>query len=124
MLTIRSSQLSLLGTSRREAFEAWLAPQLEARFPQHTSALGPDGLVSFVTRAVDRAGRYRITSASAVAAFAGYLIEFGENFEFLPDNSDAVAILEDNEFPGQVKIQLLDECLARATGGRRLAPPD
>ena len=124
MLTIRTEQLKVLGGPAREVFEQWLARQLAERFPNHLHSFDEAAVAAFVARAVARASGYGITTAAAITGFAGFLVEFGENFENLPDDSEARAILEDREFPGQLKVQLLHECLMKATGGRRLLPPE
>lgn len=124
MRIIRTEQLWLLGAPKRELFETRLAADLVERFPDHCASLGTDGLSAFVRRSVEKSVKHGITSSGSVTRFAGLLLQFGESFEYLPDNSEAVSILEDQEFPGQLKVYLLEECVNQATGGRRLLPAE
>ncbi len=117
MLVIRKAQLAALARSLRDRFEKRLEQRISARWPgRWTDA----ELEAFVERGVQAAEAHGIREADSVATVVVLRADFGEAFELSPDDDDALAILADASLPGQVKAQLLEECLTLRTAGRRI----
>ena len=120
MLTIRSSQVSAFTAAKTQEFAATLVNHIECAFPAEIARRGRGGIQELVGRTLDRAREHRINTSGAVVTFLELLLQFGETFDESPDGERAQEILEDPEFPGQIKIELLVECLTSRSGGRRI----
>ena len=122
MLVIRQAQMDALRLGGHRRFEGNLARHLRATRPDRTLRLDDDGMSALV-RDVMRVGMENgIDSEGALREFAHLWITFGAWFELSPSDTEAIEILRDPDFPGELKVLLLDECLGAATGGRLITP--
>ncbi len=110
--------MSALGLGRREAFEARLAQTLVDTFPERFPESASPITAGFARRATEVALRHGIATEHAIALFANLRAAFGENFEWTPVASQALALLRDPGLPGPIKVSAIRDCLYSATGGR------
>lgn len=121
MLTIRSSQQAALAAEKTALFEQTLLRHVENAYPAQFSIWGEARTAEFVSRNLRRAMGHGIDTTGAVVTFVELLLQFGEQFGESPDGERALEILEEPVYPGQIKIQMLVECLMTRMGGRRIA---
>ncbi|MFN0104731.1 MAG: hypothetical protein ACKV2U_21915 [Bryobacteraceae bacterium] len=120
MLTIRASQQSTLGAAKARRFEETMVRHIETAYPGHFAKWGKAGTAEFVSRNIRRAADHGIDTTGAVTTFLELLVVFGERFGESPYGEEALEILGEPALPGQIKIQLLAECLTARIGGRRI----
>ena len=120
MLTIRSSQQAALAAERTALFEQTLLRHVETAYPAESAKWGEARTAEFVNRSLRRAMGHGIDTTGAVVTFVELLVQFGEQFGESPDGEKALEILDEPAYPGQIKIQLLVECLMTRIGGRRI----
>jgi len=77
MLTIRDSQLNVLGDS---AFERWLVQHVSKCIPEYAQKVGNDQLPSLLRKMRERAARY-FRSESGICMFVDLACLLGENFD-------------------------------------------
>ena len=121
MLTIRPSQHDALAAEKTALFEQTLLRHVENAYPGQFAEWGETRTAEFVSRNVRRAMGHGIDTTGAVVTFVELLVQFGEQFGESPDGERALEILEEPAYPGQIKIQMLLECLMTPMGGRRIA---
>ena len=120
MLTIRPSQQAALAAEKIAHFEQTLQRHVETAYPGQFEKWGEAGTAEFVSRNLRRAMGHGIDTTGGVVTFVELLVQFGEQFGESPDGEKALEILEEPVYPGQIKIQLLVECLMTRIGGRRI----
>jgi hypothetical protein len=120
MLVIRRSQMEALGLAGRESFEETVARHLRLTHPEHPVLQSDADMRAFARHTIQIAAEHGIETRGSIIEFAGLWLTFGEKFELSPDDTEAMEILEDPDFPGQLKVMLLKECLAAASGGRTI----
>jgi hypothetical protein len=118
MITIRPEQLIALEADRTSQFDEALVAHLEAAYPAPCAKIGVTR--AFVTRSRLRAVAHGLVTHDAITAFLELLVLHGEQFENSPDGDQALELLAAPEYPGQIKIKLLVECLLSRAGGRRV----
>jgi hypothetical protein len=120
MLTIRSEQMQAFRAAERQQLEQRVVNHLRARYPERCRKVGTDRLRAEVARGIDAARRHGVTTVESIAFLCGWFFDLGDNFERSPAGDEALAILHDSAFPGQIKVLLIAECLEAVSRGRTL----
>lgn len=124
MLIIRSEQVQAFRAAERQQLEERVMGHLRARFPERCRKLRDDRLRAEALRGIDTAKRHGVTTVESIAFLCGWLFELGECFERSPAGDEALAILQNPAYPGQIKVLLIAECLEAVSRGRTLVTAD
>jgi hypothetical protein len=124
MLVIRSQQMQAFRAVERRRLEERVVGHLRARFPQRCHKLQSERLRAEAARGIDAARRHGVTTVESIAFLCGWFFELGERFQRSPAGDEALAILESPEYPGQIKVLLVAECLEAVSRGRTLVTAD
>ena len=118
MLTIRATQLSILGRNSRREFEDRMVAHISTGYPRHYARLGEEGARRLVRDAIETGEARGIDTVGAVSVLIELMVEFGERFERAPDRGWAAEILENPALPGQLKVRLIRDRFEARTQGR------
>lgn len=117
MWTIRQPQMEALRAAARARLEERVMRHLRARSPQRCEQVE---LRAEAARLIALALKHEVNTVDSIAFLCGWLFDLGDGFESSPAGDEALEILRSSEYPGQIKVQLIDECLTAASRGRTL----
>ena len=120
MLVIRSEQMEAFRSVQRKELEERVVGHLRARFPERCRRLSSERLGAEAARGIDTALRYGVKTVESITFLCGWFFELGDGFERSPAGDDALTILQDPAYPGQIKVLLITECLLAVSRGRSL----
>ena len=120
MLIIRAEQMEALRAVAREELEDRVMGHLRARFPERCRRLPGERLRAEAARGIDLAEQHGVNTGESISFLCGWFFELGEDFGRSPVGDDALAILRNAAYPGQIKVLLIAECLEAASRGRTL----
>ena len=108
----------------RQRLEERVIGHLRVRFPERCLKMGDAQVREHALRGIEAAGKHGVNTIESIAHLCGWFFELGEEFERSPAGDDALAILRDPAYPGQIKVLLIDELLEGASRGRTLVTDD
>jgi hypothetical protein len=115
MLTIRREQMLAFEKAFENRFIRQAMSDLAAEMPGECEQLGKPRLRSLLEKTVAKCDRYGISEEDLLLQFARLQIDHGEDFETLPLNAWAMAILENTALDQHEKMDRLElEIFSRA----------
>lgn len=90
-----------------------LVRHVEARYPEKTEGVPPDGLRRRVERLCDRSRHFGLTSEAHVTAFTELSFEWGDGFEDEPERREARTVLRDRSLAPDDKLRRVRAILNR-----------
>ncbi|MFP2908328.1 hypothetical protein ACLESD_25405 [Pyxidicoccus sp. 3LFB2] len=107
MLRIRREQLDVLALTRREAFIDRLVVQLRKHWASECAGLEDALLRERIGAAIDRAAKYELRAGVEVARYVNVTMALGPGFDEDPRYPWARAILEEEAFTPEKKLERL-----------------
>jgi len=120
VLIIRAEQMAALQSTQRQQLEDRVVAHLRRRFPARCAARDEDALRAEAVCGIASARAHGVTTVESIAFLCGWFLELGDEFERSPGGDEALAILRDPTYPGQIKVLLIGEILHHHSRGRRL----
>jgi len=96
-MVIRKKQMDTFESDARKRFTDFMQSHLAEHFPEHSKALGPEGVRKAIEAGIERAGKYEIKSERDVCKFIDLQFAFGESFDSDGKYPWAAAVLNDPE---------------------------
>ena len=116
MFKIRQELLDALEKDRVDQFKHRLCKHLRTDYAPEVAALNAEQLQQFVATGVDKAMAYQIDIEGHIADYLVLLLRHGMDFEQQPEHRWALAILQNPEMTGEMKIQELETRFANPRG--------
>jgi hypothetical protein len=113
MLIIRAAQMKALDKAAEETFLAFMAGDIERRWPSRFSALGRSASTARIGASYRRAKGFGLRRKPDVAWFIQIDYVLGEEFERFPGLEWALQILQ-ADLPGETKVYRLQRRFNRA----------
>lgn len=115
--------MAALAAGLRAGFEARMESRILAEYPEHHGLLGEEGTKKLISKGIADGERYQLGGDDAVGILIELMVEFGDNFQRIPDRPWIARMLAQLDVPGEVRIMAVCKRIQTATGGRRMAPP-
>ena len=109
MFKIRQELLDALTKDMEDRFKHRLCQHLRTAYVSEVAALNAEQLQQFVATGIDKAMAYQIDIEGDIADYLVLLLRHGMDFEQQPKHRWALAILQNPEMAGGMKIQALEE---------------
>lgn len=107
-LILRPEQMDVFSRCVRVGFEDRLMDHLAEAYPEKTYGLDPVEFRQRVSQSLDRALAYGLASETDAAAYVGWNVELGQNFERQAEYAWVAAILNDPELEPQAKVKRIE----------------
>lgn len=106
-MIIRKAQMDALNALLIRAFERSVYDDISERFPRRFAELGGNRVRQLIGAGLRKAGKYGIASEDDAARLIEVMLEYGENFEELPELEWPCRCLSDASLTGDLKVGIL-----------------
>ena len=121
--TIRDAQLEALRAAREQELGERILDQLQPEFPEECARLGDEQLRALLKIADEKGKAHRFAEPAEVALYLEAMFLLGQDFDELPRNRWALALLGDPQLDAGTRLSLLvDEARTRTRRKRRRKP--
>lgn len=118
MLTIRQSQIDILGGIRRKMWEERMVGIVAHDYPNRYQDMGEPKVRELVQFAVKRGGEFGIDTETSLAVLIELMVAFGREFELSPSRAWARRMMGNPAAPADLRLHLMRERMMAATHGR------
>ena len=118
MLTIRQSQLDILGSFRKKTWEDRMVEIIARDYPNRYQEAGDAAVRQLIQFGVKRGGEFGIDTETSLAVLIELMIAFGQEFALSPNRAWAHRMMANRAAPPDLRLHLMRDRMMAASHGR------